>query len=578
MSFDPSTGLYTSKYADIPIPTNESIYTFLFSPSSSTSPHHEHDPKANDKPLLISSSEPYSLTRTQAKERTDAVAGVFWKLFGVGEDDVVAVYSPNEVDYGPVCWATHRLGAVVSPANPGYGRGELEYQIETVSKHHPVKLLLVSPTPACLSVIKDLRFPRDRIVLISGPSLPEHGLKSLNDLVSECKGKIKETEIPLRKFKEGEAQTKLAFLSFSSGTTGLPKAVSIPHVSVIANILQVSDIRKLDHRLTDEDKALAVLPFYHIYGLVVILHCNFYNSTPIVIMRQFTLEGMLQAISHHRLSYLFLVPPQLVLMAKSPLTDKYDLSCAKFVMTGAAPLTDEIALNFKKKFPNVFCGQGYGMTETCTVITYPHPLRPVSASAGVLVCNITCKVVSSETGKLCKPYERGELWSKSPSNAINYLGNQKATAETFDDEGFVHTGDEVYFCDEGNLYVTDRIKELIKSKGYQVAPAELEGHLLGHPDVMDAGVIGVHDDYAGEVAKAFVVLTPNAKELASKSIDADEEMKRSIKKHVSDHKTRYKHLDGGVAFVEAIPKNPSGKILRRLLREMQKRGERKSKL
>ncbi|KAH8913890.1 hypothetical protein BT69DRAFT_1343891 [Atractiella rhizophila] len=139
-----------------------------------------------------------------------------------------------------------------------------------ISKHHPVKLLLVSPTAACLSVIKDLRFPRDRIVLISGPSLPEHELKSLNDLVSECKGKIKETEIPLRKFKEGEAQTKLAFLSFSSGTTGLPKAVSIPHISVIANILQVSDIRKLDHRLTDEDKALAVLPFYHIYGLVSI--------------------------------------------------------------------------------------------------------------------------------------------------------------------------------------------------------------------------------------------------------------------------------------------------------------------
>ncbi|KAH8928453.1 acetyl-CoA synthetase-like protein [Atractiella rhizophila] len=200
-------------------------------------------------------------------------------------------------------------------------------------------------------------------------------------------------------------------------------------------------------------------------------------------------------------------------------------------------------------------------------------------SVGHIVPSMKIKIVDPETKRLCPPGERGEICILSPSNALGYLGNDEATKSTFDADGYVHTGDEGYFGKrDGELYITDRIKELIKTKGNQVAPAELEGHILDHEAVADVCVIGIPDEYAGEVPRAYVVLSPAAQQLAASSQSKAEELKQSIQKFVASRLIRYKWLDGGVEFIDTIPKTPSGKIQRRYLREKAKKDELKAKL
>lgn len=277
----------------------------------------------------------------------------------------------------------------------------------------------------------------------------------------------------------------------------------------------------------------------------------------------------------------YLVPPQVVLLVKDPAVKPYleELrKVVKFAMIGAAPLSDDLSSQLAKVLPDADWGQGYGMTETCTVTTaHPIGIKPVLGSAGRLFPDVKAKVVNAE-GKAVGVDGTGELWLQTPTMTLGYLNNQKATDEMWvkDADGpWVRTGDEVKFNSDGDMFIVDRLKELIKSKGFQVAPAELEGWILNHEDVSDVGVIGFPSESSGEVPLAFISLASDTLARLSKLSDGEkkqeeDKIKKSVSKFVSDHKIRYKHL-GGVEIIAQIPKTASGKILRRDLRDLGKK-------
>ncbi|EJT96507.1 phenylacetyl-CoA ligase [Dacryopinax primogenitus] len=531
----------------------------------------------------------------EIRERVERVARGIRAQFGVGEGDVVCLFSQNHIDYPIVIWALHRLGAVVSCANPSYTAGELTYQLRETSS----KLLFTSPSalPTALAATAEAGLFSQERVVVFGPPPPEPQLDGQGCFFSSQPEPTWDT-------KDGQFLTvqqisllgwhsppnyveprgpmvgdSVAFLSFSSGTTGLPKSIAIAHRNLIANVIQVvAHNRTNEEGLSREDRfampgevALGVLPMYHIYGLVVNLHVVLFSGLALVVVPRFVFKNILESIVRHRVSHLYIVPPMVVMMLNNPLTKSYDLSHLRFAMVGAAPLSREVTERFKKQFPRVRMGQGYGMTETCTVVCqFEFQKESVNGSAGKLIPHTQARIILP-SGRPAGPGEPGELWVKGPQTALYYPNNKAATEETFLPDGWVRTGDEALITKEGDVYVLDRLKEFLKVNGFQVAPAELEGHLVVHPYVSDAGVVGIPDDMRGEVPIAFVVLSPEGKAAASGAGAAGEgNASEEIKKWVRDQKVRYKWLEGGVVFVDAIPKNTSGKILRRLLRDQAK--------
>jgi acyl-CoA synthetase (AMP-forming)/AMP-acid ligase II len=355
----------------------------------------------------------------------------------------------------------------------------------------------------------------------------------------------------------------LAVLPYSSGTTGNPKGVMLTHRNLAANVAQIRPLQGM----AADDRILAVLPFFHIYGMTVLLNAALHARAQLVIMPSFDLAEFLGNIADYECSHAFIAPPVAVALAKHPLVERFDLSSLRSIMSGAAPLDQDLGHAVSERL-GCQVVQGYGMSELSPVshvtpfdggremIGSTAPLN----SCGWTVPNAVSKIVDPETGSEINPpasglSETGELWFSGPNVMAGYLGNEQATRETIDDEGFLHTGDLARVDSSGCVYIVDRLKELIKYKGYQVPPAELEAVLLGHPQIADAAVIGVRDvDSGEEVPKAFVVKQSGAE------LTADEVMA-----FVADQVAPYKKVRQ-VEFIEAIPKTASGKILRKDLR------------
>ncbi|KAH9903408.1 acetyl-CoA synthetase-like protein [Cubamyces lactineus] len=559
-----------------PIPDDLSVADFILNRQ------HPLRPSPNClHPLLIEESTGRQIGSDELRARIFGLANSLKLRWDIGEAfDVVStcLFSPNHVDFVVAMWAVQRLGAVITTANPSFTAEELAYQLETAR----ATLLFVHAAnlQVALEASRASGISPERIILFD--PAPE-GMSNIQDLVIQ--GLREEQRFSEYRFQPGEGRTKPAVLCFSSGTTGRPKAVAIPHYSIIANLIQLGQYLHLtDGTIPPEELAYrpggvanstslflsAVLPFYHVYGLHMVLFSSLWLGSAVVVSQKFQLERMLESIQRYRITHLYLVPPMAIRLCKSAVINKYDLSSVYFFMVGAAPVSAELTDQLVRVLPkNCRIGQGYGMTEMANIISFLQLDQRVGTlgSAGVLVPGVTARVVKSD-GTLAGFNELGELHLKSPSMSLGYLNNPKANTETFKD-GWLHTGDEVMINERKEVFITDRIKELIKVRGFQVAPAELEGHLLTHPDVAESCVVGIPDQYSGELPFAFIVLRPDASARIQRVSSEEAKVRADVIEYVGKHKVYYKRL-AGVEFVNTVPKTPSGKLLRRHLRDKAK--------
>ena len=490
----------------------------------------ERAAQRGDKPAIIDGPSGRVLTYRQW---ADAVRGTAAGLArrGFRKGDVLAIFSPNVPEYAVAFHAASLIGGVVTTVSPLYTAGELAHQLRESAARYLVTV------PACVSKVE--------------PAVRESGVGEVF-VFGEAEGAT-----PFQSLMEPHAVVPAVSidpredpvaLPFSSGTTGLPKGVMLTHRNLVANILQT----QCAIGLGETDTLLGTLPFFHIYGMVVIMNLALCEGATIVTMPRFDLEQCLEMMQNHRVTFAPVVPPVMLALAKSPIVDKYDLSRLTTVLSGAAPLREELGASVAARLGCRII-QGYGMTETSPVT---HVVRRRSApirfeSVGPPVPNTEVKVVDVTTGAALGPHQEGEIRVRGPQVMKGYLNHDDATRATIDPDGWLGTGDIGYADDDGCFFIVDRLKELIKYKGMQIAPAELEGVLLGHPAVADAAVIPVPDEEAGQVPKAFVVLKHDVPPT-------------QIMDYVAGRVAPYKKLRS-IEITNQIPRSPSGKILRRVL-------------
>ncbi len=347
----------------------------------------------------------------------------------------------------------------------------------------------------------------------------------------------------------------MVVLPYSSGTTGTNKGVMLTHGNLVANIAQTLAAAEV----TEDETFVAVLPFFHIYGMQVLMNAGLRAGVTVITMPRFDLELFLRLHAEHHVRRAFVAPPIIVALAKHPMVDDFDLSSLTQVFSAAAPLSADLALEAGARL-GCEVAQGYGMTELSPVsqVTPPGQFKP--GTVGVTVPNTELRIVDPATGVDLPDGEDGEVWIRGPQVMKGYLNNPVATDGMIDPEGWLHTGDIGHVDADEHLSIVDRLKELIKSSGFQVAPAELEGLLLTHPAVADAAVIGRPDDARGEVPVAYVVLKPGAEATAA-----------DLEAYVDGQVAHFKKL-GALVFIDEIPKSASGKILRRVLKDSEPTG------
>lgn len=446
---------------------------------------------------------------------------------GFRQGDVLAVYSPNCPEYAIVLYAVALLGGTSTTVNPLYTADELARQLADAGSS-----FLFTIPPLLVRAREAAEHAGVHKIIVLGDAEGTIPLSSLLTFQSEP------PRVPI------DSREEIAVLPYSSGTTGLNKGVMLSHRNLVANLYQLEDLKAIG----ENDILLGLLPFYHIYGMVCILHGALFHGATLVTLPRFDLEQFLATIQQYRITAMHLVPPIILALAKHALVDQYDLSSVGSIFSGAAPLGEDLSLACQRRIGCTIY-QGYGLTETSPVTHFNRSGRD-AASVGPCLPNTESKVVDA-TGIELGIGQLGELCVRGPQIMKGYLNNPESTAATIDRDGWLHTGDLGYSDGNGAFVIVDRLKELIKYKGLQVAPAELEGVLLSHPLVADSAVIRVPDEEAGEVPKAFVVL---------KGEIAPEELLRYVAERVAPYKKiRY------IEVVEEIPKATSGKILRRVL-------------
>lgn len=531
--------MFSSPYPDVDVP-NLGIYDYLFGALA------EED---LDRIAVVDGASGAETTYRALRGQIDALAGAV-AAQGLGVHGVAAILCPNVPAFVTVFHGLLRAGATVTTINSLYTADEIANQLTDAGAGwlFTVSALL----PAAREAAYRTGIPASRLVVLDGAD----GHPSLGDLLAMG------APAPQVSF---DPATHVAVLPYSSGTTGRPKGVMLSHRNLVANVEQARGLLGV----VPEDRLLALLPFFHIYGLTVLLNLALRQRARLVTMPRFDLPEFLRIIQEHRCSYLFIAPPVAVALSKHPLVAEYDLGSVHTALSGAAPLDGELGARLAERL-GCRVLQGYGMTEMSPVShLIPRDGReaPVS-SVGYTVPNMQCRLVDLATGEdIPVPAEGtsapGHLLCRGPNVMLGYLNRPQETADTLDADGFLHTGDIATVRADGVVTIVDRLKELIKYNGYQIAPAELEALLLTHPGIADSAVIGSFDADGQEVPKAFVVRQPGAE---GDALDVAGVMDFVAAKVAPFKKIRR------VEFIEAVPKSSSGKILRRMLKTAEPAG------
>ncbi|MEA2647407.1 MAG: hypothetical protein QOE92_2490 [Chloroflexota bacterium] len=516
--------IHASPYPDLDIP-DSALTPFIF----------HHGARLDDKPAIIDVLNGRSLTYAEVLDGANRLAaGLAERGFGKGQ--VLAILAPNVPEYPAAFHGVALTGGAITTLNPTYTAEEIAFQL----KDSGARFLVTIPdlVDKAREAADASGVVEDVLAIGGGP-----GVAAFDTLMSD--GPVPEIAI-------NPAEDVVA-LPYSSGTTGFSKGVMLTHRNLVANVLQIEN----GQHISEDEGIIAFLPFFHIYGMQVLMNHALHKGATILSMPRFDLEPFLRTAQDHRVKRLFLVPPVVIALAKHPMVDQFDLSSVEIAFSGAAPLDAETAETAARR---VGCKvmQGYGLTETGPVThLVPDTVDVVQpGSIGPSVPNTEVKVVDPDTGTELGVGDDGEIWIRGPQVMKGYLNNDEATRGCIDDDGFFHSGDIGHVDEQGEFHIVDRLKELIKVKGFQVAPAELEAVLITHPSIADAAVIGIPDAESGEVPKAFVVFKEPMEEAA-------------VKAYVAEKVAHYKQLRA-VEVLDEIPKSASGKILRRLLRDREK--------
>ncbi|KDO41638.1 hypothetical protein CISIN_1g042783mg [Citrus sinensis] len=499
--------IFRSKLPDIYIPKHLPLHSYCF----------ENISKVASRPCLINGSTGDVYTYGEVELTARKIASGLNKL-GIGQRDVIMLLLPNVPEFVFSFLGASYRGAIATAANPFFTPAETCKQ----AKASGAKLIITKAS--YVDKVKDLE--EVKIMCIDSP--PD-GCLHFSELTQ-----ADEKDLP-------------------------HVGVMLTHKGLVTSVAQQVDGENPNLYFTKEDAILCVLPLFHIYALNSIMLCGLRAGAAILIMQKFEINSLLQLIERYKVTVAPVVPPIVLAIAKSPETEKYDLSSIRILKSGAAPLGKELEDAVRIKLPNAILGQGYGMTEAGPVLAMclsfaKEPFEIKAGACGTVVRNAEMKIVDPETGASLPTNKPGEICIRGDQIMTGYLNDPEATKSTIDKEGWLHTGDIGYIDDNDELFIVDRLKELIKYKGFQVAPAELEALLLSHSSITDAAVVPMKDDAAGEVPVAFVVKSNDSQ------ITEDE-----IKQFISKQVVFYKRINR-VFFIDAIPKAPSGKILRKELR------------
>ncbi|KAF1849504.1 4-coumarate-CoA ligase-like protein [Cucurbitaria berberidis CBS 394.84] len=534
-------------------------------------------------PAYISANEPdkYFLSLSDYRLYAQRLASGL-RRSGLQPGDRVLLFSGNTLFFPSFIMGVVMAEGVFTGANPTYVARELAYQLKDSGARYLI--CAEGSLETGIAAAKEIGMGADQIFVFDDGIATFQGRKvekstelgtvrHWTDLLdSEEQGR----NYAWPDLRTDEELDRVILLNYSSGTTGVAKGVMLTHKNYVANCSQqvhISSRAKNFAQNLPHKRYLCFLPMYHAMAQAVFCYNAMKLRVPVYMMPKFDFLEMLQYVQKYRITDLILVPPVVVAMAKHPATRKFDLSSVESVGSGAAPLGHEVIQEFERLWPNgqVNVTQGWGMTEvTCATTAFDPSKHSESFSVGEVLANCEAKIVLDDEGKVeAKQGERGEVWVKGPNVMKGYWNKPEATREAITSDGWLKTGDVAYVDEQNHFFIVDRKKELIKVKGLQVAPAELEALLLDHPEVQDAAVIGITVN-GDELPRAYIM--PQSQDKATP------ETAENIKKWVAERVSRHKRLEGGVHFIEAVPKNPSGKILRKQLREMAALEDTKAKL
>ncbi|KAJ7966941.1 4-coumarate-CoA ligase [Quillaja saponaria] len=527
--FCKSTSIFYSKRKPIPLPPNQSVDVTTFVSSQA---HH-------GKFAFIDATTGRHLTFSELWRAVDSVASSLSDM-GIRKGHVILLLSPNSIYFPVVCLAVMSLGAIITTTNPLNTSGEIAKQI---ADSKPVLAFTTQHLVPKLTGKTNLPI----VLLDEDLNSPVRDGKIVSTLVEMTRKEPNGSRV-----RERVDQGDTATLLYSSGTTGASKGVVSSHRNLIAMVQTILGRFHLDE---GEQTFICTVPMFHIYGLAAFAMGLLASGSTIVVLSKFEIHEMFSSIQNYRATYLPLVPPILVAMVNGAeqIRAKYDLSSLHSVLSGGAPLSKEVIEGFVEKYPAVTILQGYGLTESTGIGASTDSLEESRryGTAGLLSPSMEAKIVDPDSGMALPVNQTGELWLRGPSIMKGYFSNEEATTSTLDSEGWLRTGDLCYIDDDGYIFIVDRLKELIKYKGYQVPPAELESLLLTHPAISDAAVIPFPDKEVGQFPMAYVV-RKDGRDLSDKA----------VMDFVAKQVAPYKRIRR-VAFVASIPKNPSGKILRK---------------